>query len=163
MGDGGEKLHDWMFNGKNPDEAELFKTAGAVIVGKRTLDLGVEHWGDDPAFHVPVFVLSAESRDTITKEGGTSYVFVTDGAESALTQAREIAGDQDIIVMGGANAAQQYINAGLIDELHIHLVDLLLGDGIKLFDNLTIKPTDLEKIAADGAPGVTHLKFQVNK
>jgi dihydrofolate reductase len=164
MGDGGEELHNWMFNSENPDdEAELFKNAGAVIIGGRTFELGVEHWGEDPAFHAPCFVLSEHPRETITKQGGTSYTFVTDGVESALAQAHAVAGDKDIVIMGGANAAQQYINAGLVDELHIHLAHMLLGDGTRLFDQLTIQPTNLEKIAVADASGVTHLKLRIRK
>lgn len=166
MGDGGEQLHNWMFSNNADGQlentgAEVFQGTGAFIIGGRTFDLGVEHWGEDPEFHAPCFVLYGEPRETITKQGGTSYTFVTDGIESALKQAQAAAGDQNVTIMGGANAIQQYINAGLVDELDIHISDMLLGGGTRLFDNLTIKPTQLEKIAADSAPGVTHLKFYV--
>jgi len=151
-----------MFDSEHPDdEAELFENAGAVIIGGRTFDLGDEHWGDNPPYHVPCFILYSEPRKTITKQGGTTYTFVTDGVESTLDQARAVAGDKDIVIMGGANTAQQCINAGLVDELHIHLAHMLLGGGTRLFDQMTIKPTGLEKIVADSAPGVTHLKFRI--
>jgi dihydrofolate reductase len=168
MGDNGEKLHDWMFNGESDSEskdlaADFFKNIGAYIMGKRTLELGIGPWGDNPPFHAPCFVLSGESHNTITKQGGTSYVFVTDGIESALKQAQEAAGSRDIIVMGGANAAQQYLNAGLLDEVHLHLTHLLLGNGTRLFDKLTLIPANLEKIAVVDKPGVTHLKFRMLK
>ena len=164
MGDSGEKLHDWMFQGSQPEgKPDLFENTGAFIMGERTFELGIENWGDEPAFHAPCFVLAKEPRQVITKKGGTSYITVTDGIASALKQARDAAGNKHITVMGGANAAQQYLNAGLLDELHIHLAHLLLGGGTKLFDNLTIKPTDLEKIAVTDAPGVTHLKFRIHK
>lgn len=167
MGDGGEQLHDWMFSGKTDEQAEnagveLFAGTGAFIIGKWTFDLGVDNWGEDPAFHAPCFVLYDEPRETITKQGGTSYTFVTDGIESALKQAQAAAGDQDVTIMGGANAIQQYINAGLVDELDIHIADMLLGSGTRLFDNLTIKPTHLEKITADSTSGVTHLKYRIS-
>jgi len=166
MGDGGEQLHDWMFNSNADGQVEntgaaVFDGTGAFIIGGRTFDLGVEHWGDDPEFHAPCFVLYEQPRETITKEGGTSYTFVTDGIESALNQAQAAAGDKDVTIMGGANAIQQYINAGLVDELNIHVADMLLGSGTRLFDNLTIKPTQLEKVSVDDGSGVTHLKLQV--
>ncbi len=117
MGDGGERLHDWMFLGKTGREAtafeeEWFEATGAIIMGRRTFDVGVVPWGDNPTFHAPCFVLSANAREEIVKEGGTTYTFVTNGIEGALEQARAAAGGKNIIVMGGANAAQQYIRAG---------------------------------------------------
>jgi dihydrofolate reductase len=164
MGEGGEALHDWMFDSEHPDpEADLFTNAGAVIIGGRTFDLGDSHWGENPPYHMPCFILYSEPRETITKEGGTTYTFVTDGIESALTQAQAAAGDKDIVIMGGANAAQQFINAGLVDELHIHLAHMLLGGGTRLFDTLTIKPTELEKISVGDASVVTHLKFRARE
>lgn len=168
MGDDGEKLHDWMFSGGKGSEleavvADFFKNTGAYIMGKRTLDLGIGPWGDNPPFHAPCFVLSGKSHNTITKQGGTSYIFVTDGIESALKQAQEAAGNQDIVVMGGANAAQQYLNAGLLDEIHLHLPHILLGSGTRLFDKLTITAANLEKIAVAETPGATHLKFRIIK
>lgn len=166
MGDNGEKLHDWMFGSGISNEtkaivADFFTNTGAYIMGKRTLDVGLGPWGDNPPFHTPCFVLSGKSHQTITKQGGTSFIFITDGIESALKQAREAAGSRDIIVMGGAHTALQYLNAGLLDEMHLHLVHILLGSGTRLFANLTIPPTNLEKIAVVDTPGVTHFKFRV--
>lgn len=167
MGDDGEKLHEWMFSTDDTDgnlkdyKADFFELTGAYIMGERTFELGLKPWGENPPFHAPCFVLSAEPRETITKDGGTSYISVTEGIESALARAKEAAGSKNVIVMGGANAAQQYLNAGLINELHIHLVHMLLGDGTRLFDALTIKPTGLEKISLADADGVTHLKFRL--
>ncbi|HTE57895.1 MAG TPA: dihydrofolate reductase family protein [Verrucomicrobiae bacterium] len=169
MGDGGEELHRWMFAGGSTDEnpgkfqTEFFENIGAYIMGRRTLDLGLEPWGENPPYHAPCFVLSKERHDTITKQGGTSFAFVTDGVHSAFKQAQAAAGSKDIIVMGGANAAQQFVNAGLFDELYIHVAHMLLGSGTRLFDNLTIKPTDLEKIAVTDALGATHMKFRFRK
>jgi dihydrofolate reductase len=167
MGDNGEKLHDWMFKGKGSEVeaivAEFFQNTGAFIMGKRTLDLGIGPWGDNPPFHAPCFVLSEKPNATITKQGGTSYTFVTDGVETALKQAQNAAGSKDIVVMGGAEVVQQYVNAGLLDEMHLHLVHILLGGGTRLFDKLTIKPTNLEKISVVDTPGVTHLKFRILK
>jgi dihydrofolate reductase len=165
MGDSGEKLHDWMFNDSAGNDPEKFRAdfndGGAYIIGERTFDLGVEPWGENPPFHASCFVLADKPRPTITKQGGTSYIFVTEGIESALKQARDAAGDKNIIVMGGAKVAQQYLNAGLLDELNIHLVHMLLGGGTRLFDNLTIQPTDLEEVAVADRPGVTHMKFRI--
>lgn len=169
MGDEGERLHEWMFKEGNtaklPEEhhAAFFKNTGAYIMGRRTFDLGLEPWGENPPFHTPCYVLSEDSRETITKQGGTSYIFVTDGVEAALKRAKEAAGTKNVVVMGGANAAQECLNAGLLDELDLHLVHLLLGGGTRLFDKLTIEPTDLEKLAVADAPGVTHLRFRIRK
>lgn len=167
MGDNGGKLHDWMF-GANASESKavaagFFDNIGAYIMGRRTLDLGIGLWGEDPPFHAPCFVLTGRSHDAITKQGGTSFIFVTDGIESALRQAREAAGERDIVVMGGANAAGQYFNAGLLDEIHLHLVHVLLGGGTRLFDQVAIPTTNLEKIEVTDTPGATHLKFRVLK
>jgi dihydrofolate reductase len=166
MGDNGEKLHDWMFGDDRSSEtetvvADFFKNVGAYIMGKRTLELGLGPWGDNPPFHAPCFVLSGKPHDTITKQGGTSFIFVTDGIGSALKQAQEAAGGKDVVVMGGANAARQYLNAGLLDEMHLHLPHVLLGAGTRLFDQLTITPADLEKIAVVDTPGATHIKFRI--
>lgn len=167
MGDNGERLHDWMFSDKGPVTAEVvadfFRNKGAFIMGKRTLDLGIGPWGENPAFHAPCFVLSSKPAKTITKQGGTSYVFVTTGVGSALQHAKKAAGAKDIVVMGGADAAQQYLNAGLLDEVYLCVVHMLLGSGTRLFDNLKINTTDLEKIAVIDAEGVTHMKFRVKK
>lgn len=167
MGDGGEQLHDWMFKAGNTDEnpeefqAEFFKDKGAYIIGGQTFELGFEPWGENPPYHAPCFVLSEEPRETIVMQGGTSYNFVTDGVESAIEQAKKAAGDKDVVVMGGANAAQQCLNASLLDELHIHVAHMLLGGGTRLFDKLTIQPTQLEEIAVANKPGVTHFKFRI--
>jgi dihydrofolate reductase len=168
MGENGELLHDWMFNAKTSGEsksiqAEFFNNIGAYIIGKRTLDVGLVPWGDNPPFHAPCFILSSKSHDTIIKQGGTSFTFITSGIESALMQAREASGSKDVIVMGGANTIQQYLSAGLIDQLYLHLPHILLGTGTKLFDNLTIAPTKFEKISSMETTGVTHLKFRIVK
>jgi dihydrofolate reductase len=159
-------LHDWMFRGKTGDEAEeweadYLKHAGAFILGRRVFDLGVGPWGDNPTFHAPCFVLSHKAQATIVKQGGTSYTFITDGIESALEKAQAAAGEKDIVLNGGANAAQQYLKAGLLEEINLHLVHVLLGEGIPLFGNLGTEQIRLEKISITEAPGVTHLQFRV--
>ena len=138
MGEGGERLHEWLFNTSASEvdaevEREMSATTGAVVLGRRTFDVGVGLWGDVP-FPVPCFVLTHEDREEIVKKSGT-FTFVTDGIESALRQARAAAGEKDVRLMG-ANIAQQFLRAGLLDEIQINLVPVLLGDGIRLFDNL---------------------------
>ena len=159
-------LHDWMFRGKTGHEAEewesaYLKHAGAFIMGRRVFDFGVGPWGDNPTFHAPCFVLSHTARETIVKQGGTSYTFITDGIESALENARAAAGEKDVVLNGGANAAQQYLKAKLLDEINLHLVHVLLGEGIPLFENIGTEQIKLEKISATEATGVTHLRFRV--
>ena len=159
-------LHAWMFSGKTGHEAEEWESAhlrhaGAFIMGRRVFDAGVGPWGDHPTFHAPCFVLTHKVQETIVKQGGTSYTFITDGIESALEKARAAAGEKDIVLNGGANAAQQYLKAGLLDEINLHLVHVLLGEGIPLFENMGTELIKLEKISLADAPGVTHLRFRL--
>ena len=115
-------------------------------------------WGRNPPFRHPVFVLTHHARDPLMMEGGTSFTFVTEGIESALGQARRAAGGKDVALAGGANAAQQYLKAGLVDEMQLHLAPILLGGGERLFDGVnTLHSLALVKTIA--APDVTHLKF----
>jgi dihydrofolate reductase len=163
-----EILHDWMFSGKTEREAAAwqeanFKTVGAIIIGRRTFDLGVGPWGDNPTFHAPCFVLSNEAQEEIVMQGGTTYTFITEGIESALEKAQAAAGDRDVRVLGGANAAQQYLKAGLLDSVRLQLVPVLLGEGIRLFEHLGSEPIELERTQVIEAPGVTHLTFRVVK
>jgi dihydrofolate reductase len=176
-----EQLHEWMFTGDTPlggrsgsvlhgregfklseESAEVldnyFQTTGAVVMGRRWFDIGERPWGDDPPFHVPVFVVTHRARPGITK-GETAFTFVTDGVESALRQARSAAGKKNVLV-GGANIAQQLMKTGLLDEVQIHLVPILLGEGRRLFEDPGIE-TDLETVRVIEAPGVTHLRFRV--
>ena len=161
-------LHDWRFGGQSSTESEAyevekFKPMGAGIVGRRMLDLGIGPWAENPTFHMPIFVLSYETRKPIPKQGGTTYTFVTEGIESTLQQAEEAAGGKDIMVLGGANAAQQYLKAGLLDEIHLHLVPVLLSEGIRLFENIGTQQINLEQMSVIEEPGVTHLRFRVVK
>lgn len=177
--DGVERLHEWLYGlaswrqrhgragGTTDRDAEVleesFKDAGAILMGKRMFDVGEGPWGDDPPFHMPVFVLTHEGRERVTKEGGTTFTFVSDGIESALEQAKAAAGDKDVSVAGGANIAQQYLKARLLDEMQIHLVPVLLGDGVRLFDDLGAGQVELEATRVIESPGVTHLRFRVVK
>ena len=162
-----DKLSDWMFRGKTGSEAvefqeQLFKSIGAVVMGRRIFDLGVGPWGDNPVYHAPVFVLTHKPEEIMVKQGGTTFSFVTDGAKSALNQAKAAAGNKDIRVIGGANVVQQFINEKWLDEIEIHLIPILLGEGIRLFDHID-KPIELERIQVTESPDVTHLKFRILK
>ena len=116
-------------------------------------------WGANPPFHHPVFVLTHHAREPLALEGGTTFTFVTDGIEAALEQARRAAGGKDVSLAGGANAAQQYLAAGLVDEMEINLVPTLLGSGERLFDGVGDDLHGLELVRTVAAPKVTHLKF----
>jgi dihydrofolate reductase len=118
-------------------------------------------WGEDPPYHAPVFVLTSHPREPLPMEGGTTFFFVTGGIESALDQAREAAKGEDVLIAGGANAVQQYLAAGLIDELTLSVAPVLLGAGTPLFAEGA--SAELEQIAAIEAPGVTHLRYRVRR
>jgi dihydrofolate reductase len=116
-------------------------------------------WGEDPPFHHPVFVLTHHARDPLELEGGTTFTFVTDGIDSALEQALKAAGGQDVMLGGGADVAGQYLRAGLVDEMELHLVPVLLGSGERLFEGTGTDLHGLELVRTVAAPTVTHLKF----
>jgi dihydrofolate reductase len=163
-----DRLSDWMFRGKTDSEAvefqeRLLKPVGAVVMGRRIFDLGVGPWGDNPVYHAPVFVLSHRPQEKVVKQGGTTYTFITDGAESALAQAKAAADNKDIRVVGGANTIQQFIKAGWLDEIETHLIPILLGEGIRLFENIGTDHIELEQISLTEEPGVTHIRFRIVK
>lgn len=167
MGDGGECLHEWMFAGKSATEVETYQTAkyseiGALIMGRRMVDLGIGPWGEEQAFHAPCFVVTHRPAETIVKKGGTSYIFVTDGIEAALDRARQAAGSQDVQINGGADIAQQFLKAGLLDKIRLHLVPIILGAGTRLFDGVR---TDVQFVPreAQNAHVVTHLIYDVER
>ncbi len=163
MGDGGEELHAWQFrDGRRPEVLEnLFgSSTGAVVVGRHTYDLGEKHWGDNPPFHLPVFVVTHRPTEAVTKRGGTTYTFVTDGIERTLDRARTIAGDRSVVVLGGAAIIQQCIRTGLLDELQLHVVHILLGGGTSLFAGVDSTSVALERTRVVDADGVTHLTFR---
>jgi dihydrofolate reductase len=118
-------------------------------------------WGDDPPYHYPVFVVTHYPRDPVEMKGGTTFHFVTDGIESALEQAQHAAGGKDVMLWGGAQLVNQYLAAGLLDELELHVAPVLLGDGARLFDDLPVANVRLEQVRAVEAPGVAHLKYRV--
>ena len=177
LGDGGEGLHEWIYGleswrerhglegGEAGQDSELLEEVmgnlGAVVLGKRMFD-NAGGWGDEPPFAVPVFVITHEARETLVK-GETSFSFVTDGIESAYEQARSAAGDRDISIGGGASTIRQYLSAGLIDEIQIHLVPILLGGGVQLFEGLDGDPPALEQMRVIESAAVTHVKYRVLK
>jgi len=187
LGAGGNLLHEWAFAAaswreshgleggeKNADSdviEESLRATGAVVMGRKMFSGGEGSWendpradgwwGDDPPFHVSVFVLTHQARGTKVMEGGTSFEFVTDGIEAALERAKAAAGDKDVLLAGGASIVQQYLKAGLLDELQIHVAPVLLGEGTSLFDRLGIEPLGLEATRVIASPSVTHLQFRV--
>jgi dihydrofolate reductase len=165
MGDGGDRLHDWRFVTKtDADDAiveQVYASTGAVVIGKRMFDVGFEPWGDPPPFGVPVFIVTHEARDPLPMQGGTTYTFVTDGIEAALESARAAADEKDVGIWGGANIIDEYLKAGLLDELQIHIVPVLFGEGTRLFDDLGNRRIELKKTSTIDTPGATHLRYEV--
>ena len=152
-------LHDWYFAPTGNATVvidELLVGIGAMILGKRAF--GDQPDGFDTPYKVPHFVLTHQARQPVA-HADVPFIFVADGIESALRQAQAAAGTKDICVAGGAATAQQFLNAGLIDEVQIHLVSLLLGDGLRLFEQGT--PRKLERTRVLESAGVTHLRFRV--
>jgi dihydrofolate reductase len=171
MGDGGDRLHDWIFDPKTNTLTEAGKkmmdekstSNGAVIIGKRMFDVGFEPWGDPPPFRMPVFIVTHEKREPLPMKGGTTYTFVTDGIETALELAHAAAGDRDVLIQGGANIIRQYLEAGLLDEMQIQLIPILLGDGTRLFEGFNPEGIELRKTSSIDTPAATHFQFQVVK
>ena len=166
MGVGGDRLHKWMFHG-GPESSidlgmarELLAKVGAVILGKRTFDVGLQHWNDTP-YPVPSFVVTHETRDKAEMKSA-AFTFVSDGIGNALKQAKAAADGKVIIVMG-ANVAQQLMKERLADEIYIQLVPVLLGSGIRLFEHLGTYPIELTCERAVNSPHITHLRFKIAK
>ena len=176
LGEGGERLFEWYSSGDteyklpgtemvfriSPQSAELLREAharmGAFVTGRRTFDI-TNGWGGNPPLGVPTFVVShSVPREWVYE--GSPFTFVTDGVESAVEQARAVAGEKDVAV-GAASVVQQCIRAGLLDEIHVDLVPVLLGGGIRLFEHLGSTPIELESTRVVEAAGVTHLTFRV--
>jgi len=167
LGDDAGRLHDWMFAEKTAADTEvldeLYARTGAILMGRRMFDVGVEPWGDPAPFERPVFVLTHEARDPMAMQGGTTYSFVTDGIEAGLQQAKAAADEKDVGIWGGANIVRQYLKAGLLDEIQIHLIPVLLGEGVRLFEGLGRERIELERTRTIETPSATHLRFTVVK
>jgi dihydrofolate reductase len=183
LGQGGPRLHEWavvtrswraqhgLEGGERNVDSEvidgLFSNVGAYIMGRKMFGGGDGRWdeswkgwwGGDPPYHTPVFVLTHHARESLTMQGGTTFHFVTDGIESALEQARSAAGDTDVSIAGGASTVNQYLAAGLLDELYLHIAPVVLGGGERLLEN--VGDPALEPVGVIGSPAVTHVKYRV--
>jgi dihydrofolate reductase len=183
IGEGGMRLHDWVFatsswrrqhgedggvDGADSDVAdELFRDVGAYIMGRKMFGGGPGRWnqewkgwwGDEPPYRAPVFVLTHHPRPPLAMLGGTTFTFVTDGMASALEQARAAAGEQDVMIAGGASTIRQYLAAGSLDELYLHVVPVILGAGERLLDD--VGDPFLEPIEVVASPAVTHIKYRI--
>jgi dihydrofolate reductase len=187
LGEGGEELHEWVFgleawrgphgldggetNASSPIVDETVARSGAVVMGRRMFSNGegpweddpkaYGWWGDDPPFHVPVFVVTHHAREPLPMKGGTTFHFVTDGVESAIEQARAAAGEKDVQISGGASVIQQALAAGLLDDIQVSLAPRLLGGGTPLFGPGAERDFELDRVV--DAPGVTHLRYRVRR
>jgi dihydrofolate reductase len=186
LGEKGEELHEWVvrtnywrerhgLEGGQEDEdseviREAFSSVGASVMGRRMFSGGsgpwesdprsMGWWGDEPPFHTPVFVLTHHAREPEEMKGGTTFFFVTDGIEAAIQHARAAAGEGNVAIGGGANAIQQALAAGLVDELQVHVAPILLGGGTRLFGE-GADPIRLEATRVLASPRATHVKFDV--
>jgi dihydrofolate reductase len=186
LGVGGERLHEWMIplavfqemHGEDGGEGEVnastavvrgwWENMGAVVMGRNMFGGGPGPWrgdwrgwwGENPPYHVPVFVLTHHPREPVQMQGGTTFHFATEGIETTLKLATEAAGGKDVWLAGGASVIQQYLRAGLLDEIEISLTPVLLGRGERLFADLDGSNIELEQIRSIEAPGVTHIKYR---
>lgn len=183
LGEGGMRLHEWVFvteswrrqqglegGEQSPDSdvaEEVVRDVGAYIMGRKMFGGGDGPWdeswrgwwGEDPPYHTPVFVLTHHARAPLPMQGGTTFHFVTDGISAALEQARAAAGDRNVSIGGGASTVRQYLAAGLLDELYLHLVPIVLGSGERLLQDVGDPTLEIAKVVA--SPTVTHLKYRV--
>jgi dihydrofolate reductase len=183
IGEGGLRLHEWVFptagwrrqegmeGGEDGPDSEVAEEGaqgvGAYIMGRHMFGGGSGPWdtdwkgwwGDDPPYHVPVFVLTHQPREPLAMLGGTTFNFVTDGIESALEQAHAAAGDRAVSIAGGASTVRQYLAAGSLDELYLHIVPIVLGAGERLLED--VGDPVLEPVKVVASPTVTHIKYRV--
>jgi dihydrofolate reductase len=173
LGVGGERLHGWMFAGESGPavDADLASRhgegVGAYIMGRNMFASGRGEWdldwhgwwGEDPPYHVPVYVLTHYPRASLSMDGGTVFHFVTDGIEPALARAREAAGPANVQISGGADTARQYLRAGLVDQLYLHVTPLVVGAGERLWDGLD--DMRFEPFEVTSSPAVTHVRYRV--
>ncbi|MEY9965326.1 dihydrofolate reductase [Streptacidiphilus sp. MAP12-16] len=183
IGEGGMRLHQWAFateswraqqgleGGERNADAEVVdevvRGVGAYVLGRKMFGGGdgpwdqtwTGWWGEEPPYHAPVFVLTHHPREPLTMQGGTTFTFVTTGIGSALELARTAAGDRDVAIAGGASTVRQYLAAGMLDELYLHIVPVILGAGERLFDDVGDPTLELVKVIA--SPTVTHVKYRI--
>ena len=183
IGEGGLRLHDWVFTtaawlrqqglegGTDNEDSmvvdEVVANVETYIMGRKMFGGGSGPWdqtwkgwwGDDPPYHTPVFVLTHHPREPLEMQGGTTFIFVTDGIESAMDQARAAAGDGVVSIAGGASTIQQFLAAGMLDELYVHIVPIILGRGERLFEN--VGDPVLEPVKVIASPTVTHIKYRI--
>jgi dihydrofolate reductase len=184
LGEGGESLHDWVVGlaawreahekqgGDVNASTQVFEESranlGAAVMGRNMFgpigggawdDEWKGWWGENPPFHYDVFVVTHHEREPVEMDGGTTYHFVTDGIERALERAKESANGKDVMLLGGGEVINQYLAAGLLDVLELHVTPVLLGGGSRLFDN--VGDVKLEQVRALEASGVTHVKYRV--
>ena len=183
IGEGGMRLHEWVFKtdswrrqhglegGERTVDSEvvdeIVQGVGAYVMGRKMFGGGdgvwdetwTGWWGEDPPFHAPVFVLTHHPREPLSMQGGTTFTFVTDGIESALEQARTAADGRDVAISGGASAVRQYLAAGMLDELYLHIVPIVLRAGERLLENVGEPIVEPVKVVA--SPAVTHVRYRV--
>jgi dihydrofolate reductase len=178
LGDGGIKIHSWMFKQKsflshlkleggetdnidNDIIENIFNRIGANIMGKRMFIEGEANWPEESPFHCPVFVLTHEKREPWKRPGGTTFYFTDESIQDVLKKAKQAAGKKDVRISGGARVIQQYLNAGLIDEFSLHIAPIILGAGVQLFEHLDKSNFSFEIKEVVNSPEVTHLSYIV--
>jgi dihydrofolate reductase len=183
IGEGGMRLHEWAFKtrawraqqrmegGELNDDSRVIEevnvNVGAYIMGRNMFGGGPGPWdekwrgwwGEDPPYHRPVYVLTHHPREPLVMQGGTTFYFVTDGIDAALSQAQAVAADRDVVIAGGASAVRQYLAAGHLEELYLHIVPILLGDGERLLED--VGQREFEPLQLVASPAVTHVKYRV--
>lgn len=183
LGEGGHRLHQWMFDtaewremhgqagGEHTADSDVAREKssgfGAAIMGRNMFGGGhgawdpawKGWWGDEPPYHAPVFVLTHHPRKPLPMRGGTTFHFVTEGVDSALRQAREAAGERDVLVAGGASAVRQFLAAGILEELYLDLVPVVLGAGERLLE--AVGDPAMEPVEVVASPKVTHIRYRI--
>lgn len=177
LGDGGTAIHNWLFEtatfremlgqaagDPSPDDAlvkAVFERAGAYVMGRRMFDEGEVGWPEVPPFHAPVFVLTHKAREPWVRPGGTTFHFVTDSIDSALSQATVAAAGTDVRISGGADTIRQYLRAGAIDDVTVHIAPVLLGAGLRFFDDLKPGVVELAQESVSSSAQCTHISYRI--